>query len=127
MNRREFLIGLGAALGTSRGLFAARAAELLARPGVSRASGRFMDSRFSRLLIDPFKRMNGIRMEVWTDFPAIQIYTGISMAAPYKNNQGIAIEPEAYPDSPNHSEFPTTTLRPGETYNTTTIYKFGTK
>ena len=44
-----------------------RAAELLARPGVSRAAGRFMDSRFSRLLIDPFKRMNGIRMDDYAE------------------------------------------------------------
>ena len=40
-----------------------RAAELLARPGVSRAAGRFMDSRFSRILREPFKRLNHIRMD----------------------------------------------------------------
>ena len=40
-----------------------RAAELLARPGVSRAAGRFMDSRFSKFLIAPFQRLNHIRMD----------------------------------------------------------------
>ena len=68
--------------------------------------------------------MGSFRMEVWTDFPAIQIYTGISMAAPYKNNQGIAIEPEAYPDSPNHANFPSTVLRPGEQFKGYVAYKF---
>lgn len=40
-----------------------QAANLLARPGISRAAGRFMDSRFSKVLIRPFKRINGIRMD----------------------------------------------------------------
>lgn len=40
-----------------------RAAELLARPGVSRAAGRFMDSRFSRVLIGPFRKINRISMD----------------------------------------------------------------
>jgi aldose 1-epimerase len=37
------------------------------------------------------------------------------------------MEPQHYPDSPNHPEFPTTELKPGQTYHNTIIYKFGTE
>ena len=58
----------------------------------------------------------GITMEVWTDFPAVQIYSG--------NPEGVAIEPEFYPDSPNHKNFPDTTLHPGEKFYKYCEYKF---
>ena len=68
--------------------------------------------------------MNGHSMEVWTDMPAIQIYTGISMPAPYNSHDGVAIEPEFYPGSPNYPEFPSTVLRPGEAFCKYVDYKF---
>ena len=68
--------------------------------------------------------MSGGTMEVWTDFPAIQIYTGAKLHAPYKPNQGIAIEPEFYPDSPNHPNFPSTVLHPGEKFAKYVEYRF---
>ena len=40
---------------------------------------------------------------------------------------GVALETQHYPDSPNHKDFPSTTLRPNERYQTTTILKFSTK
>ena len=64
------------------------------------------------------------KMEVWTDFPAIQVYTGAKLPAPYHANQGIAIEPEFYPDSPNHAEFPSTVLKPGEEFAKYVEYRF---
>ena len=67
---------------------------------------------------------NGNRMEVWTDFPALQIYTGAKLHAPYQANQGIAIEPEFYPDSPNHPEFPSTVLNPGDRFCKYVEYRF---
>jgi aldose 1-epimerase len=68
--------------------------------------------------------MSGGTMEVFTDFPAIQIYTGAKLHAPYKPNQGIAIEPEFYPDSPNHPNFPSTVLHPGEKFAKYVEYRF---
>ena len=68
--------------------------------------------------------MNGYRMEVLTDMPAIQIYTGIGMPAPYAPHDGVAIEPEYYPDSPNHADFPSTVLRPGEKFSKYVEYRF---
>ena len=78
---------------------------------------------------------NGILMEMYTDQPGMQFYAGNFLDGSFIGKGGIAyprrsafcFETQHYPDSPNHPEFPTTTLRPGETYNTTTIYKFGTK
>ena len=55
-------------------------------------------------------------MEMWTDFPAAQIYSG--------RPGGVAIEPEAFPDSPNHPNFPDTTLRPGEKFCKWAEYRF---
>ena len=68
--------------------------------------------------------MNGYAMEVRTDMPALQIYSGSGMPAPYSPNDGIAIEPEYYPDSPNHADFPSTVLRPGDCFCKYVEYDF---
>lgn len=75
----------------------------------------------------------GISMEVLTTEPGIQFYGGNFMegkendgkagkAYPFRN--GFCLETQHFPDSPNKPSFPTTTLKPGETYKTSTIYKF---
>ena len=43
----------------------------------------------------------------------------------YQFRDGFCMEPQHFPDSPNHPEFPTTELKPGETYKNLIIYKFG--
>ena len=43
----------------------------------------------------------------------------------YRQGDGLCLETQHFPDSPNHANFPSTVLRPGETYRTSTIYKFG--
>lgn len=58
-----------------------------------------------------------IRMDMYTDFPAMQMYTGSAMGAPHGVNGGLAIEPESYPDSPNKPQFPDTTLKAGEKFH----------
>lgn len=69
-------------------------------------------------------------MTVKTTEPAMQIYTANSMdlighgGAHYGNYAGIALETQHYPDSPNHPEFPTTTLKAGDTFQSTTVYAF---
>ena len=73
---------------------------------------------------------SGRVMTVKTTEPAMQIYTANSMdnighsGAHYGNYAGIALETQHYPDSPNHPEFPTTTLKAGDTFQSTTIYAF---
>lgn len=72
------------------------------------------------------------KMEVWTTEPGIQFYTGNFLdgsskgkgGKPYTYRGALCLETEHFPDSPNRPEYPTTTLKPGEKYETTTIYKF---
>lgn len=66
----------------------------------------------------------GVRMDVFTDFPAMQVYTSSGMGAPHGKNAGLAIEPEFYPDSPNHPDFPSTVLHAGEHFHRYAEYKF---
>jgi aldose 1-epimerase len=74
-------------------------------------------------------------MEVFTDQPGIQFYTGNFLDGTEKGKGGQAynlhaafcFETQHYPDSPNHPSFPTTVLRPGEKYDTTTEFRFSSK
>lgn len=72
-------------------------------------------------------------MEVFTDQPGVQFYTGNFLDGSitgkqntvYEKHYGLCLETQHYPDSPNQPGFPSVELRPGEKYRTTTIYKFG--
>ena len=74
---------------------------------------------------------SGRRIEVWTTEPGIQFYSGNfldgSRYGPskkaYRQGDALALETQHFPDSPNHPSFPSTVLRPGQQYDTTTIYK----
>ncbi|MGD0090155.1 MAG: aldose epimerase family protein [Planctomycetota bacterium] len=74
-------------------------------------------------------------MEVYTTEPGIQFYTGNFLDATnigkggkvYKHRYGFCLETQHFPDSPNHPAFPTTVLKPGETYRQTTVYRFSAK
>ncbi|HOA99725.1 MAG TPA: aldose epimerase family protein [Candidatus Atribacteria bacterium] len=69
-------------------------------------------------------------MEVYTTEPGVQLYTGNWVNTRGKEGKlygqfsGFCLETQHYPDSPNHPDFPSTVLRPGEVYSTVTIYKF---
>ena len=66
----------------------------------------------------------GLSLRIYTDFPAIQVYTGSGLGADHRRNEALALEPEFYPDSPNHPEFPSTILRKGETVHKYIEYRF---
>lgn len=76
---------------------------------------------------------SGRTMEVWTTSPGVQFYSGNFLDGTltgkggwvYQFRNGLCFEPQHFPDSPNHPAFPTTELKPGETYHNTIIYKFG--
>ncbi len=78
---------------------------------------------------------SGRVMEVWTTEPGVQFYTGNYLdstetgkkGTPYAFRNGFCLETQHFPDSPNRKAFPTTELRPGETYKTSTVYKFSVK
>ncbi len=74
---------------------------------------------------------SGRGMELHTTQPGIQLYTGnfldgrLTVAGkPCKRHDGFCLETEHFPDSPNRPEYPSTVLRPGETYHEVTLHKF---
>lgn len=79
--------------------------------------------------------ISGRAMEVYTDEPGIQFYSGNFLDGSitgiggivYKKHFGLCLETQHFPDSPNHPEFPNTILRPGEEYKQKTVYKFSVK
>jgi aldose 1-epimerase len=76
---------------------------------------------------------SGRTMEVFTTQPGVQLYTanfaGGSLTGPdgyrYPEHLGACLETQHFPDSPNQPQFPSTILRPGETFHETTVHKFG--
>ena len=69
-------------------------------------------------------RDGGVQLALYTDFPALQVYTGEFLPPPFKPFGALALEPEAYPDSPNRPDFPSTVLRPGEHFHRWAEYRF---
>jgi aldose 1-epimerase len=82
-----------------------------------------------------YHKASGRFMQVYTDQPSIQFYSGNFLdgtkpakgGGNYEKRSGLCLETQHYPDAPNEAKFPTTVLNPGEKYSTTTIYKFSTK
>ena len=77
---------------------------------------------------------SGRMLTISTTEPGIQFYSGNFLDATlvgtsgklYREGDGFALETQHYPDSPNHPEFPSTELQPGQDYSTTTVYAFST-
>ncbi len=75
---------------------------------------------------------SGISLEVYTDEPGIQVYTGNFLDGTVKGKKGIVynqrasvcLETQHYPDSPNKPQWPSVILEPGQTYNSECIFKF---
>lgn len=67
---------------------------------------------------------SGRRLQVYTTAPGLQIYSGQYLGLPFHPFAGICLEPQHYPDTPNHPEFPTAVLEPGSHYRQTTVYQF---
>ena len=65
----------------------------------------------------------GRKIEVYTDEPGIQVYTGNNLDFKHKKNSGICLETQHFPNSPNQPSFPSTELLPGEIYKSNTIIK----
>jgi aldose 1-epimerase len=88
-----------------------------------------------RLAATAYEAGSGRVMQVWTTEPGVQFYTGNFLNGTltgksgklYARRNGFCFETQHYPDSPNQPSFPTTTLKKGQTYKSTTIYRFSTK
>jgi aldose 1-epimerase len=82
-----------------------------------------------------YEPTTGRVMEVLSDEPGLQFYAGNFLDGSIKGKGGVAyqihtgfcMEPQHYPDSPNKPQFPTTELKPGQTYKNVIIYKFSVK
>jgi aldose 1-epimerase len=75
--------------------------------------------------------VSGRVLEVWTTEPGVQLYTANFLdvakgkgGIAYKRRTAFCLETQHFPDSPNHPQFPSTVLNPGETYHTSTTYRF---
>lgn len=82
-----------------------------------------------------FEPESGRYMEVFTTEPGVQLYSGNHLNGkeigksgnPYTERTGFCLETQHFPDSPNQPGFPSTLLNPGETYRSTTIFKFSVR
>jgi aldose 1-epimerase len=88
-----------------------------------------------QLAAEVFDPTSGRVLEVLTTEPGIQFYSGNFLdgtakgkgGQPYAHRTGLCLETQHFPDSPNHPSFPTTVLKPGETYRTSTVLRFSTR
>ena len=82
-----------------------------------------------------YEPTSGRVLEVSTTQPGVQFYTGNFLDGTvtgkhghvYQRRYGFCLETQHFPDSPNHPDFPTTILRPGETFHSKTVFKFSAK
>lgn len=82
-----------------------------------------------------YEPTSGRFMEVMTTEPGLQFYSGNFLDGKlvgknkdaYQKHDGLCLETQHFPDSPNHENFPSTILRPGKTYKTSTVYRFSVK
>jgi aldose 1-epimerase len=85
---------------------------------------------FAARVVEP---STGRTMEITTTEPGLQFYSGNFLdgtitgrgGAVYRFRYGLALETQHFPDSPNHPNFPSTILRPGQQYRSRTVFKFG--
>jgi aldose 1-epimerase len=82
-----------------------------------------------------YEPTTGRVMQVWTDQPGVQFYTGNFLDGTitgkdgkvYQQRAALCLETQHFPDSPNHPNFPSTELKPGQKYHTVTIYRFSSR
>ncbi len=114
-------------------------AERIREPDIQLRYGRGYDHFFVlprgnpealRLATRVRSRRSGRVLEILTTQPGLQFYTGNNLdgSAPgrgglYRQSAGFAFEPQGFPNAPNQPDFPSTILRPGETYRQNIVYR----
>ena len=91
-------------------------------------TGDVSHPQFAARLHDP---SSGRTLDVETTQPGVQVYTGnflngtdAGTGGIYRQTDGVTFETQHYPDSPNHPDYPTTELQPGQTFDETTVFRF---
>ncbi len=69
---------------------------------------------------------SGVRMSIRTNLPGLQMYGAYHLKTAYPGWHAICLEPENFPDAPNHANFPSSILRPGETHRSFMSFTFST-
>ncbi|MGA2096096.1 MAG: aldose epimerase family protein [Candidatus Acidiferrum sp.] len=93
------------------------------------------DQKGLQLAAEVFEPTSGRVLEVLTTEPGLQFYSGNFLdgsakgkgGQPYNHRTGLCLETQHFPDSPNHANFPSTELKPGQTYRTTTVLRFSSR
>ncbi|HLH19798.1 MAG TPA: aldose epimerase family protein [Bryobacteraceae bacterium] len=94
-----------------------------------------LDGSGMRVAAEVYEPKTGRTMQVLTDQPGLQFYTGNFLDGTihgkggkvYGHRSAFCMETQHFPDSPNKPEFPTTVLKPGQTYHTVTVYRFSAR
>jgi aldose 1-epimerase len=77
-----------------------------------------------RKVASAYHKKSGRLLEVFSDQPGVQFYSGNHLSGDYQKRTGFCLETQHYPDSPNQKKFPSVVLCPGEIYSSKTSYKF---
>ena len=115
--------------------------ERIGRPDPQLLIGKGYDHNFVlngsglRLSVRAYSPRTGRVLTEYTDQPGVQLYTGNFLDGKlrgkgnrlYATRGAFCLEAQHFPDSPNHPKFPTTELKPGETYRQTTVYQFSVR
>ena len=80
-----------------------------------------------RLIATVYHESSGRKLEVFSDEPGVQLYTGNHLEGLHRKRTGFCLETQHYPDSPNQLNFPSVVLKPNEKYSSQTSYKFSVK
>lgn len=88
-----------------------------------------------RQIAELFDPRSGIAMQILTDQPGLQFYSGNFLdgkihgkgGVAYQHRTALCLETQLFPDSPNHPNFPSAVLRPGQQYRQTTVYRFSAR
>jgi len=88
-----------------------------------------------RQVAELFDPRSGIAMQILTDQPGLQFYSGNFLdgkihgkgGIAYQHRTALCLETQVFPDSPNHPNFPSAVLRPGQQYRQTTVYRFSSR
>ena len=73
------------------------------------------------------EKISGRKLTISTNQPGVQLYTGNHLSGKFNQNQGLCLETQHYPDSPNNDNFPSTVLKAGEKFYSKTTYFFQKK
>lgn len=80
--------------------------------------------RTARIAAELHSPESGVRMQVRTDLPGIQVYGGYHLPQVYPGWHAVCLEPQNFPDAPNHGNFPSSILRPGEVHRSFMSFTF---